>query len=91
MIPTIGIMIGGYIILRCVDIFSRPLSAFKSQSAQTFMLVFAIVIILATMVEMADLAFSGASTSPAITWDIGAVIMRAKVRQKKAKAHQKLK
>jgi hypothetical protein len=26
MIPTIGIMIGGYIVLRCIDIFCRPLS-----------------------------------------------------------------
>ena len=34
MIPTIGIMIGGYIVLRCIDIFCRPLSAFSSRSAQ---------------------------------------------------------
>ena len=56
MIPTIGIMIGGYIVLRCIDIFCRPLSAFSSRSAQTFELVAAMLIILATLAEMADLA-----------------------------------
>jgi hypothetical protein len=34
VIPTIGMMIGGYIILRCFDIFCRPDNSFSSDSGQ---------------------------------------------------------
>jgi hypothetical protein len=58
MIPTIGFMIGGYIILRCVEFFCRPLSMFSSKAGQVVMLVLALLVILATLGEMSGLVLS---------------------------------
>ena len=67
MIPTIGIMIGGYIVLRCVDIFCRPLSAFSSRAGRTVMILLAVLVILVTMVSMLDLMSSGSSVPRGLT------------------------
>ena len=64
MIPTIGIMIGGYIILRCVDILCRPAASFSSKAGQNWMIALAVIVMLATFLEISDLMFSGSPNVP---------------------------
>jgi hypothetical protein len=61
MIPIIGIMIGGYIILRCFDILSRAESSFSSSGARTRMLILAVLVIGATVLEIVSLMQSSQS------------------------------
>lgn len=61
MIPTIGIMIGGYIILRCIDILSRSESSFSSAGARTRMMILAVLVAGATVLEIVALMQSSDS------------------------------
>ena len=65
MIPTIGLMIGGYIIFRCIEIACRALSQFASHTAQSTVRAFAVLVILITGFFMLDLLLGGVS-SPAL-------------------------
>lgn len=55
MIPIIGIMIGGYIILRAVEIFCRNENSFSSPGARTPVLVLSVLVIGATVLEIVAL------------------------------------
>ena len=67
MIPTIGIMVGGYIILRCVDVLCRPDNSFSSRSGMLTVQILAVVVIMATLLEIAALLLSGESIPRALT------------------------
>jgi hypothetical protein len=60
MIPTIGIMIGGYIMLRCVEILFRNPTAFSSSTARTLVMACALLVGAVTAFEMFDLLLSSA-------------------------------
>jgi len=55
MVQTIGIMIGGYIIFRCIEIACRNRSQFGSRGQQIFVVVMALIGILATGPMTVDL------------------------------------
>ena len=59
MIPTIGIIIGAYVILRSIDLICRSKDAFASQGARMFAILCAIGMILISSVCTFGLAFSG--------------------------------
>ena len=67
MIPAIGLMIGGYIIFRRVEIICRPDSAFGSRGQMILVNVLGVIGILATGFLMFDLAMTSATTSTAIS------------------------
>jgi hypothetical protein len=58
LIPTIGMMIGGYIIFRCIEIACRPKSAFASDGAHTAVVIVAIIGMLSTALLTVNLMFS---------------------------------
>lgn len=62
MIPTIGIMIGGYIIFRCIELSCRAESHFANKGARGTVIVLAILGVLVTGVLTVDLALSGTSS-----------------------------
>jgi len=64
MIPTVGLMIGGYIILRCVEISCRPKAAFASAGARGVVIALAVLSILATGFCMLGLVFGGLPSTP---------------------------
>ena len=59
MISAIGVMIGGYIIFRCIEIACRSEAQFSSAAAQTTVRVFAILCILVTALFTLDIFFGG--------------------------------
>ena len=61
MIPTIGIMIGGYIIFRCVEISCRAQSQFANGAARVTVIIAAMIGVLVTGFLTLDLIFSGSS------------------------------
>lgn len=61
MIPDIGVLIGGYVILRCVEILSRPETAFSSKVAKSVTSIFAMLTVVSTVVIIYDLVMSGSS------------------------------
>lgn len=61
MIPIIGIMIGGYIVLRAVEIFCRNEASFSSPGARTAVLVLSVLVIGATVLEVIALMQAGDS------------------------------
>jgi hypothetical protein len=63
MIPTIGVMIGGYIIFRCLEIGCRSKASFSSDLARTIVVIAAILGILVTGFFTLDLLFTGGATS----------------------------
>jgi hypothetical protein len=48
MIPTIGLMIGSYIIFRCVEVLCRAGNSFVSTAGRTTIQVMAVLLILLT-------------------------------------------
>lgn len=66
MIPTMGIMIGGYIIFRCLEIACRPATAFSSREAYKVVLVAAVVGILVTGFMVVDLFMSSLSSTATV-------------------------
>lgn len=61
MIPTIGIMIGGYIIFRCIEISCRAQSQFASGAARVTVIILAMIGVVVTGFLTLDLVFSGTS------------------------------
>ena len=61
MLPTIGLMIGAYIILRSFDIILRAPTQFASKSAQTCMFILALLCVLVTGLGMLGLFLSSSS------------------------------
>ena len=61
MIPTIGAMIGGYIIFRCIEALCRADNQFSSEAGRKTVVVFAFLGILATGIMILTLLGSGAS------------------------------
>lgn len=61
MIPTIGIMIGGYICFRCVEIACRNDSQFGSKAQHVVVSVLAMIGLIVTSVLTFGLIESGAS------------------------------
>ena len=59
MIPTIGAMIGGYIIFRCLEALCRNVSQFGSRGEQKFIQVMAVIGIIVTGLLTATLLSSG--------------------------------
>jgi hypothetical protein len=59
MIPTIGIMIGAYILMRCFEVFCRAKSYYSGGASQTVLTVAAVLVILLTAFSMASLATTG--------------------------------
>jgi len=69
MIPNIGLMIAGYIILRCIETLCRHPSHFTSTGAQTFVQAMAILVILVTGFLTLDLMLgSSQSFDKLLTW-----------------------
>ena len=62
MIPTIGVMIGGYIIMRCFDVLGRPKAGFSSESWRNWMLFTAVVVMIATALESLFLMLTSGRT-----------------------------
>lgn len=63
VIPNIGIMIGGYIIFRCIEALCRADSQFSSEWGRKTVVVFAVIGILVTGFLTVDLAMTGSSQS----------------------------
>lgn len=61
MIPTIGIMIGGYIIFRCIELACRAESSFAGPGARGTVIALAVIGVLVTGFLTIDLALSGHS------------------------------
>jgi hypothetical protein len=61
MIPTIGIMIGGYILLRALDITCRRDDSFSSNRSRILMLLCSALLMVVTVFEMMALLVSGES------------------------------
>jgi hypothetical protein len=66
MIPTIGIMIGGYIIFRCIELACRSESQFASKNARSAVIVFAVIGVLVTGFLALNLMLSGNSLSSVV-------------------------
>lgn len=64
MIPTIGLMIAGYIIFRCVEIMCRPQSAFASAGLKALVLILGAFGILATGLLALNLVLADSSVIP---------------------------
>lgn len=64
MIPTIGLMIGSYIIFRCFDLLCRGSGSFVSTAARSLMQVLAIILILLTGSLIYDLHSAGSAIPP---------------------------
>jgi hypothetical protein len=62
MIPTIGLMIGGYIIFRCIEALCRNGSQFSSEGARTVVIIAAMLGILATVVMTLNLLLGSAGS-----------------------------
>jgi hypothetical protein len=52
MFPARSIVIGAYVILRCLEICTRPFSAFSSVRTQAIMIVLSVVVIGLTAYEL---------------------------------------
>ncbi len=63
MISTIGVMVGGYIIFRCVELSCRAESQFAGKGARTTVIILAILGVLITGFLTVDLAMTGSSQS----------------------------
>ena len=61
VIPNIGIMIGGYIIFRCIELSCRAESHFANKSARGTVILLAIIGVLVTGFLTIDLAMTGSS------------------------------
>lgn len=62
MIATIGMMIGGYITFRCIEIALRAESSFASNGARVFVAILAVIGVLVTGFLTINLALSGNQT-----------------------------
>ena len=60
MIPTIGVMIGIYILLRCCDLLASAPGRFSSSGARVVVMVAALLCFLMTLFCIADLALTSA-------------------------------
>ena len=67
MIPTIGIMIGGYILLRALEILCRSHSAFSSSTARALVIVCALLVMAVTGFEILDLLLSSSRATVGMT------------------------
>ena len=61
MIPNIGIMIGGYIIFRCIELSCRAESHFASKGARTAVTILAILGVVVTAFLTLNLVATGSS------------------------------
>lgn len=61
MIPDIGVLIGAYIALRCVEILCKPEAAFASGVARSITNVLAMLTIVVTAVIVYDLVSRGSN------------------------------
>ena len=64
MIPTIGLMIGAYILLRCCDTLTRSRDHFTSPRSATAMRFLAIVCLVVTAFFIVELLLSGSGVAP---------------------------
>lgn len=67
MIPNIGIMIGGYIIFRCVEIMCRADVSFGSRGQKHLVMVMGVIGILVTGFLMVDLISTSATSVNQLT------------------------
>jgi len=67
VIPTIGLMIGVYILFRCVDTFCANGNRFSGEPGHVIAVVGALVCLLATLYFMVDLVLSPSPTVPGFT------------------------
>ena len=63
MIPNIGIMIGGYIIFRCLEIACRSNDSFFSRGARNLVLIAAVIGMVMTGFLMVDLFMSSLTST----------------------------
>jgi hypothetical protein len=61
MIPNIGMMIGGYIIFRCIELSCRAESHFAGPGARAAVVILATLGVLVTGFLTIDLAMTGSS------------------------------
>ncbi len=61
MIPIIGLMIAGYIVLRCFEMLAAPDQHWAGPGWAGFVRVLAVITMLGTVVLAADLILSGSS------------------------------
>lgn len=61
MIPDIGLMIGAYIVLRCVEIMTKPASCFFNGNAAAVTKILSFFTMVATMILCLMLLAQGAS------------------------------
>jgi hypothetical protein len=66
MIPSIGLIIGVYTILRSIEIICRPRDRFSSGGAQALVIICACVMMLVSAVCMMNLMFSGSNVQSLI-------------------------
>ena len=59
MIPEIGLMIGGYICFRCIELACRAKSSYSNAAAQTVVRLFAALGVLFTLFIMVSLILPG--------------------------------
>lgn len=63
MIPTIGLMIGAYIILRCLEILAKPAAEFNSSGARRGVMIFAVLVFLVSVLGVGELLRSGSDVT----------------------------
>lgn len=61
MIPDIGVMIGAYITMRCIDVLCRPTTAFSSKWAGSTLRIIAMLVIVVTAGVVYDLVTRGSN------------------------------
>ena len=61
MIPDIGVMMGAYITLRCVEVLCKPATAFSSKGARSVTNILAMLAIVVAAVVVYDLVARGSS------------------------------
>jgi hypothetical protein len=61
MIPDIGVMMGAYITMRCIEVLCKPADAFSSKIARSVANILAMLTVVVTVVVVADLVNRGAS------------------------------
>lgn len=59
MVPTIGIMIGAYIILRCAEIMLKPNEHFAPGAGRPIVILLAVAVSLLTAASIYDLSSAG--------------------------------
>ena len=63
MFPALSIIVASYVILRCIEIITKPTTSFSSDSARTVVTVLAVIVIGLSAIELYDIVSVAHSSS----------------------------